>query len=204
MTRIAIITGSTRPGRKSRTVAEWVHDHAQKRAGVDFEIVDIAEFRLPLLDESLPSSMGRYEHKHTRAWAAAVDKHDGYIFVAPEYGHSISGALKNALDFLGPEWQDKAAGFVGYGAVEGARAVEHLRLIAAELQIATVRAQVGLSLFTDFENFETFTPSPLRYEQLDATIEQVVRWSKVLAFLRQPERADTLSDNALYSIGAVT
>ncbi|WP_150461998.1 NADPH-dependent FMN reductase [Nesterenkonia ebinurensis] len=190
--KIGIITGSTRPGRKSLAIAQWVQQHAQQRTDADFDIVDIAEFKLPLLDEAIPSSAGQYEHTHTQNWAAAIDSYDGYIFVAPEYGHSISGALKNALDFVGPEWNDKAAGFVCYGAGEGVRAGEHLRLIAAELQMATVRAQVGLSLHSDFKNFETFSPVPLRNQQLDLMVEQVIRWSTALARLREVERGDSL------------
>ena len=92
------------------------------------------------------------------AWAAKIDSFDAYVFVTPEYNHSSSGALKNAIDFLYREWNDKVAGFVSYGSVGGARAVEHLRFVMAELSVATVRAQVALSLFTDFENFSVFQP----------------------------------------------
>ena len=162
--RIAIILGSTRPGRNGEAVAKWVYEIAQKRSDAAFELVDIKDFNLPLLDEPVPPSMGQYSKPHTKAWAAKIASFDGYVFVSPEYNHGISGALKNAIDFLFAEWNNKAAGFVSYGSVGGARAVEHLRLVLAEVQIATVRNQVMLPLFTEFENFSAFKPDP-RHEQ---------------------------------------
>src|SRR6202012_2946455 len=130
---------------KSEVVGHWVLEQARKRTDAEFEIVDIAHYNLPLLDEPMPPSTGRYEKSHTKAWSAPCAGLDGYIFVTPEYNHGTSGALKNAIDFVFKEWNDKAAGFVGYGSVGGARAVEQLRVVLAECQIATVRAQVGLS-----------------------------------------------------------
>ena len=128
MLKIAIITGSTRPGRKSEAVARWVYDIAAKRSDASFEVVDIAAFDLPLLDEAVPPIMNQYAKPHTKAWAAKIATFDAFVFVTPEYNHSTSGALKNAIDFLYREWNDKAAGFVGYGGAGGTRAVEHLRL----------------------------------------------------------------------------
>ena len=108
--------------------------------------MDIKDFNLPLLDEPVPPSQGKYSKEHTKKWAAKIASFDGYVFVTPEYNHGISGRLKNAIDFLYAEWNNKAAGFVGYGSAGGARAVEHLRLVMAEVQVATVRNQVALSL----------------------------------------------------------
>jgi len=102
--------------------------------------VDIADYHLPLLDEPLSPMLGQYTHAHTKAWAQTIASFDAYVFVTPEYNHSTSGALKNALDYLYHEWNNKAAGFVSYGGAGGVRAVEHLRLILAELMVATVRA----------------------------------------------------------------
>ena len=117
MLRIAIITGSTRPGRLNEAVARWVYDIAAKRSDASFEVVDIAAFDLPLLDEAFPPTMNQYAKPHTKAWAAKIATFDAFVFVTPEYNHSTSGALKNAIDFLFREWNDKAAGFVGYGGV---------------------------------------------------------------------------------------
>src|SRR5438094_4954128 len=160
MLRIAIIIGSTRPGRKAEAVAKWVYEIAQKRTDAEFEIVDIKDFDLPLLDEPVSPIMGQYTHQHTKIWSAKIASFDAYVFVTPEYNHGTSGALKNAIDFLYHEWVNKAAGFVSYGGAAGARAAEQLRLVLAEVQIATVRNQVLLSLFTDFENFSVFKLLP--------------------------------------------
>src|SRR5471032_2897899 len=159
MLRIAILVGSTRPGRVGEAVGKWAYGIARKSNDAEFELVDIAKFELPLLDEPVPASFGRYSHPHTRAWSAKIAAFDGYVFVTPKYNHGTSAALKNAIDFLYQEWANKVAGFIGYGATLGARAVEHLRLVMASLHVATVTAQVGLSLFTDFESFSTFKPA---------------------------------------------
>lgn len=184
MTRIAIIIGSTRPGRKADAVAQWVFEHARQRTDAQFEVVDIASFNLPLLDEPVPPSMGQYSKQHTKDWAAKIDGFDGFVFVSPEYNHSTSGALKNAIDYLYKEWNNKAAGFVSYGSVGGARAIEHLRGIAAELQIATVRNQVMLSLFTDFENFSSFKPGPHQQKSLEGMLDQLIPWANALRSVR--------------------
>src|SRR3989441_2143348 len=157
--RIAIIIGSTRPGRNGEAVAKWVYEIAQKRTDAEFELVDIKDFNLPLLDEPVPPIMGQYSKPHTKAWAAKVGSFDGYVFVTPEYNHGISGALKNAIDFLFREWNDEAAGFVSYGGAGGARAGEQLRLVLAGVQMATGRNPVLLSMFTDFGNYNGFKPN---------------------------------------------
>lgn len=184
MLTIAIVVGSTRPGRKSPAVAQWVLDIAKQRSDATFELLDIADFKLPLLDEAVPPSMGKYAHEHTRAWAAAVARVDGFVFVTPEYNHSVPAALKNAIDFVYKEWNNKAAGFVAYGSAGGTRAVEHLRGILAETMTATVRAQVMLSLFTDFEHYTTFKPAERHVASVNAMLDQLVAWSGALKPLR--------------------
>jgi NAD(P)H-dependent FMN reductase len=104
--------------------------------------------------------------------------------VTAEYNHGIPGALKNAIDFLYREWNNKAAGFVSYGGVGGIRSVEHLRLVMAELQVADVRGQVALSFFTDFENFTRFKPAPYQEQALNTLIDQVTAWGTALKALR--------------------
>lgn len=184
MLKIAIIIGSTRPGRVGESVARWVADLAQKRSDAEFETVDLEDFNLPLLDEPRPPSMGDYAHEHTRAWAAKVASFDAYVFITPEYNHGIPGALKNALDFVYAEWNNKAAGFVGYGSAGGVRAVEQMRLVMAELQVATVRSQAMLSLFTDFENMTVFKPHPRHEKSINTMLDQLVAWGGALKTLR--------------------
>lgn len=185
MIKIAVIVGSTRPGRKALDVAKWVLDIAKLRGDAGFELVDIADFNLPLLDEEVPPSMGQYKQEHTKRWAATIAGFDGFVFVTPEYNHGTSGALKNAIDFLFAEWNNKAAGFVGYGSAGGARAVESLRLVMGELMIADVRAQVMLSLFSDFEHYTTFKPAEHHERSLTTVLDQVVAWSGALQRLRE-------------------
>jgi NAD(P)H-dependent FMN reductase len=184
MLRIGIILGSTRPGRNTEAVARWVFDQAQQRGDAHYELVDIAEYGLPLLDEPIPPSQHKYSKDHTKRWAEKIASLDGFVFVTPEYNHSTSAALKNAIDFLYVEWNNKAAGFVSFGSAGGLRAVEHLRGIMAELQIADVRSQVALSLFTDFEHFKTFKPQPLHLNSLKSMFDQLLAWSGAMKTLR--------------------
>ncbi|MFE4415233.1 NADPH-dependent FMN reductase [Streptomyces sp. NPDC056821] len=184
MTKIGIILGSTRPGRNGEAVAHWVYEQAAQRTDAEFELVDLADFKLPLLDEVYPPSMGQYDQPHTQDWAQKIASFDGFVIVTPEYNRSVPGALKNAIDFLYAEWTNKAVGFVSYGATGGTRAVEHLRLIAGELQMADVRTQVALSLFNDFENFSDFKPLDMQRATLTTTLDQVISWTNALAPLR--------------------
>jgi NAD(P)H-dependent FMN reductase len=182
--RIGIILGSTRPNRNGEQVARWVLDIATERADAEFELVDLRDFPLPHLDEPLPPSLGQYQGDHTKEWAAKVASFDGFVIVTPEYNHSTSGVLKNALDYLYAEWNNKAVGFVSYGVAGGARAVEHLRLVGGELQMADVRQQVALSLITEFENFSVFKPGDYNLPALRTLFDQVIAWSGALAVLR--------------------
>jgi NAD(P)H-dependent FMN reductase len=166
-------------------VANWVLEIARKRSDAEYEIVDIKDYELPLLDEPIPPSMGKYQQPHTKRWATKIASLDAFVFVSPEYNHGIPAALKNAIDFLFAEWHHKAAGFVSYGGAGGARAVEQLRPVLAEVHVATVRAQVLLSLMTDFENFTTFKPAPHHEPLVAAVLDQVLAWGGALKPLRQ-------------------
>jgi NAD(P)H-dependent FMN reductase len=196
MLRIAIIIGSTRPGRKAEAVGKWVYEIAQKRNDAEFELVDIKDFDLPLLDEPMSPIMGQYTQEHTKTWSAKIASFDAYVFVTPEYNHGTSAALKNAIDFLYHEWVNKAAGFVSYGGAGGARAVEQLRLVMAEVQIATVRNQVLLSMFTDFENFSVFKPAPQHEKSVNAMLDQVIAWGGALKALRKKQTQDAVESTA--------
>lgn len=185
MIRIGVIVGSTRPNRNGEQVATWVYDVASRRGDAEFEVVDLRDYPLPHLDEPLPAARStQYLHAHTRAWADKIASFDGFVIVTPEYNHSISGVLKNALDYLYAEWNNKAVGFVGYGGPGGARATEHLRLICGALQMGDVPQQVGLSLQTDFENSSIFKPGEYNVAALERLLDQVIAWTKALAPLR--------------------
>jgi NAD(P)H-dependent FMN reductase len=182
--KVGIILGSTRPGRNGEAVSQWTYETANKRSDADFELVDIRDFNLPLLDEPIPPSMGQYTKEHTKIWSAKIDSFDAYVFVTAEYNHGIPGALKNAIDFLFKEWNNKVAGFVSYGGAGGVRAVEQLRLVMAELKVATVRTQVQLSLHTDFENFTKFKPAPFQEKAANTMLDEVIAWGGALKVLR--------------------
>lgn len=173
--KIGIITGSTREGRVSPQVASWVFDYASKHGLAHFEVIDIKDFDLPFLGTGFNEGVTAFQNK--------LKEMDAFIFVVAEYNHSITGALKNALDWARDEWHNKSAGIVSYGSVGGARAAEHLRGILGELKIADVRSHVLLSLFTDFEG-QTFKPQALHQANLNALIEQVIQWGTALKTIR--------------------
>lgn len=175
---IGIILGSTRQGRVSPQVGEWVKGIADARGDANYEIVDIADFKLPLLGET-------DSYAEAQAWAAKLAPLDGFVFIVQEYNHSLTGALKNALDSAREEWNNKAAGIVSYGSAGGVRAAEHLRGILGELSVADVRVHPLLSLFTDFENGSVFKPADLHIANVNAMLDQVLAWSGALKTLRQ-------------------
>ncbi|MGH3656573.1 MAG: NADPH-dependent FMN reductase, partial [Micromonosporaceae bacterium] len=109
-TTLAVIVGSVRPGRRGEAIARWVQQRAEQRNGTVVELVDIADYQLPVLDEPSPAAYGRdsYEMPHTKAWSDTIARYDAYLFVTPEYNRSIPGPLKNAIDYLYQEWHNKA------------------------------------------------------------------------------------------------
>jgi NAD(P)H-dependent FMN reductase len=185
MVRIGIILGSTRPNRIGEQVARWVHDVASRREDAEFELLDLRDYPLPHLDEPHSAMMSHYQNEHTKGWADKIESFGGFVIVTPEYNHSISGVLKNALDHLYAEWNNKAVGIVSHGGADGARAADHLRQMAGELQMADVRQQVTLFLLTDFENFRTLTPTEHSQQSLTTLLDQVIARSSALAPLRQ-------------------
>ncbi len=182
--KIAIILGSTRPGRKGKAVADWVLAKASGRTSANYDLIDLADYPLPHLDEAIPPSLGQYAGEHTKAWAATIGAYDGFIFVTPEYNHSTSGVLKNAIDYLYAEWNNKAAAFVSYGSLGGARAIEHLRAICSELQIAHVRQQLSFSLFSDFRDFSDFNPAAVHDDSAEVLFGQLETWSDAMKSVR--------------------
>src|SRR6476620_2249035 len=176
--KIGIILGSTRQGRVSPQVGEWVKGIADKRGDANYEIVDIADFNLPFLFTTDGSEPG------IAAWGEKINSLDGFVFIVQEYNHSITGALKNALDSAQAQWNNKAAGMVSYGSTGGARAAEHLRGILGELAVADVRTHPTLSLFTDFENGSDFKPQDLHLDNVNMMLDQVISWSTALKTVR--------------------
>ncbi|HWH07220.1 MAG TPA: NAD(P)H-dependent oxidoreductase [Candidatus Paceibacterota bacterium] len=145
MINIKILAGSTRPNRFNIQAAKWIYELAQQRDDMEVELIDLAELDLPFLDEPIPPSQNKYSNEHTKAWSKRIADSDGFIFVTPEYNHSYSPALKNAIDYLFFEWHYKPVSFISYGSLAGgARAVEHLRGVAAEVRLFDLREQIML------------------------------------------------------------
>jgi NAD(P)H-dependent FMN reductase len=174
---IGIILGSTRNGRVSPQVGNWVKSIADERQDAIYEIVDIKDYHLPLLGET-------DEVEAIAEWNKLLNSLDAFVFIVAEYNHSISGALKNALDLAREAWNNKSAGIVSYGSTGGARAAEHLRGILGELQVADVRVHPTLSLFTDFENFSVFKPQELHKANVNQMLDQVNKWGRALKAIR--------------------
>lgn len=184
--KIAIIVGSIRQGRTGSSVGQWVKEQADGyESEATFDLLELADFDVPLLTEpTVPGAAKReYEDPKTRAWGRTIDQYDGFVFVTPEYNHGIPGAFKNAFDVIYPEWNHKPVGFVSYGADAGVRAVEHWRTVAANALMVGVRAQLSMSVFTDFHD-GTFTPQDRRPGELETLFGQVTSMAKALAPLR--------------------
>lgn len=175
--KIGIILGSTRDGRVSPQVGSWVKGIADARNDATYEIVDIKDYKLPLLGEA-------GDYSGAARWTKKLAELDGFIFIVQEYNHSLTGALKNALDMARDEWNNKSAGIVSYGSAGGSRAAEHLRGILGELQVADVRSHTLLSLFTDFENGVTFKPAALHLTNVNVMLDQLLAWGSALKTVR--------------------
>jgi NAD(P)H-dependent FMN reductase len=157
MTVISVIVGSTRQGRFSEKPAQWIFQRLKNRGGVDARLLDLRDFPMPFFDQPVPPAMpGRppYENEVVKKWTAEIARSDGFIFVTPEYNYGTSAVLKNALDWVYPEWNRKAAAFVSYGSAMGARGVQQLRLTAIELQLAPVRFSVYIPVATLWAHFQ--------------------------------------------------
>ena len=173
--KIGIIEGSVREGRAAPAVARWVEEGAAGRPGVELVHINLADFNLPLLYEPVPPVMlnRQYDSEAARAWSQVIDSCDGFIFVAPEYNRSISGALKNAIDWLAPEWMNKVAAVVGYGSDGGPRGIEQLRMVLANFNMYVIRSQVSLSIFTDLVD-GVLQPNEIKQGDLTTMVDQLV------------------------------
>ncbi len=182
MIKLAVIAGSTRPGRFNNQPATWAYELAKKRSDVDVELIDLAEVNLPLLDEPVPPKMQQYSKEHTKQWSAKIDSKDAFLIISPEYNHSIPAALKNALDYIFYEWNYKPVGFISYGSTAGgARAVEHLRGVAGELKMYDIREQLPLADY--WENLDEtgkFKFTERHDTAANEIIEQLIFWAGVM------------------------
>lgn len=183
MLKIAVVTTSIREGRVGLDVANWALNYANSRndKGVSYELVDLADFDLPVLGaasttETQQADIGR--------WIEKMGEFDGYVFAVAEYNHAVTGAIKNATDYLKEGFYNKAAAFVGYGGLGGIRAIENFRVILAELQVATVQKTVNFLLATDFENYTKFAPNSYHLDGAKIMLDQLTNWAGALKTIR--------------------
>lgn len=186
MVKIGIITGSTRDTRVNLQVAEWVKALAEANSDATFELVDIKEYDLPHFNESVPPLMAnrQYGNPKVQAWSAKIDELDGFIFVTPEYNKSITGALKDAIDHISPEWNNKSAAIVSYGSTNGIAASYSLRQMLSSLRLATISTNLGFNIYTDFEQFSTFKPSSVHDATALNLVKDVVLWAQAMKTIR--------------------
>jgi NAD(P)H-dependent FMN reductase len=186
--RIGIVIGSTRPSRFGDKPAAWIHGIASQRTDLDFEVIDLRDYPLPLFDEPGSPAWGPIENKLVQRWAAKLAGFDGFILVTPEYNHGMSAVLKNALDYAYKEWVRKPVAFVGYGGVGAARAIEQLRLVVAELQMVSVRNAVHIAA-ADFLGLwrqgKSFGDVPHLAEAAAAMLEELAWWTRALKVARE-------------------
>ncbi len=183
MLKIGIVLGSVREGRNGKAVADWTITKSKSTSTeikAEYEVVDLADYDLPFLGTNPTES----QEKAIQEWSNKIDSFDGYIFITAEYNHGVSGAFKNALDFLKPELNNKAVAFVGYGGLGAARAIENLRVIVAEQGLASTQKNINFSLMTDFINMSEFTPAVYHDSEVDELLEQLLSWSNALKTLR--------------------
>lgn len=181
---------STRPGRKGTAVASWFEEHARRHGKFHIEIVDLAEVNLPLMNEPEHPRFRRYQHEHTKAWSARIERAQAFVFVTPEYNFSTPPSLVNALDYLVHEWAYKAVGFVSYGGVSGGvRSVQMTKQIVSALKMVPLAEAVSLPFFARFIDATTgaFVPDELQAKAAVTMLDELFRWTEALRVLRSPQ-----------------
>lgn len=187
--KVKIILGSTREGRFGDKPAHWIFDEAKKQKGADVELLDLRDYPLPFFNDAVSPAYrkGKHPNETVAKWAEKIGEADAFIVVTPEYNHGYSAVLKNAIDHVFHEWNNKPVSFVAYGGVGGARAVEQLRLVAVELQMAPLRAAVHIpapwTLLDEKGNLKdgAFAPFTQGAENL---LKQLVWWADALRSAR--------------------
>ena len=189
MSVISIIVGSVRQGRFAEKPAQWIFEHLRQR-DVDARLLDLKDYPMPFFDAPAPAAMpGRpaYENAVVQRWTQAIAASDGFVIIAPEYNHGPSAVLKNAIDWVYPEWQRKAVAFVGYGSVGGARAIEQLREIAVEVQLAPIRSAIHVPVAALYAHFQSQEVMPHLAELVpaaDQMIDDLLWWTNALKSAR--------------------
>ena len=187
MPRLMIIIASTRPDRGGQPIADWFIRRASDHDGFDLDVVDLAELKLPPLDEPHHPRLRQYTQRHTREWSEQVGAADAFVFVTPEYNHGYPSSLKLAIDYLHHEWRYKPVGFVSYGGVAaGTRSVEQLQQVVTAVRMMPVIEQVNIPFFQQFIDEDGVVHANEVMEQAsDAMLDQIVRLEATLRPLRE-------------------
>lgn len=185
--KLQSIICSTRPGRVGPAVAHWFHERAQDHARFDAQLVDLADFALPIYDEPHHPTQQRYEHEHTKRWAASVAGADAYVFVLPEYNYSPPPSFVNALDFVYREWNYKPCGFVSYGGISGGlRAAQQAKLQATTLKMMPMVEGVMIPYVARHIESGRLQPSEAIDQAAVALLDELLKWAQALASMRAP------------------
>jgi NAD(P)H-dependent FMN reductase len=184
--RLQVVIASTRPGRIGPVIGDWFVQQAKAHGGFDVEVADLAELNLPFHDEPAHPMTGRYEHEHTREWSRIVDAADAFVFVMPEYNHSFSAPLKNALDYLNREWAYKPVAFVSYGGVSGGmRAVAGIKQVVATLRMVPVVDAVTIPMVRTMLDEQGFHPTPIVADSATVVLDELAKLAPALAGVRE-------------------
>lgn len=186
MIKIQVIIGSTREGRFGDKVAQWIFDTLKQKPDVEAELIDLRDWPLPFFNEAVSPSMneGKYANELAAKWAQKIGEADGYIMITPEYNHGYSAVLKNAIDYVYKEWNNKPVAFVGYGSVGGARAIEQLREVAVELQMTPIRNGVYIPGYWSYLDESGNLKTEQFQKAADSTIDQLIWWAQALKSAR--------------------
>jgi NAD(P)H-dependent FMN reductase len=182
---LTVIVGSIRPGRAGQPIAEWFIDRARSHGGFEVEVADLAEIRLPLMEEPNHPRLREYTSKHTREWSARIDRADAIVFITPEYNYGYPATIKNAIDYLHQEWKDKPAGFVSYGGIAaGTRAVQQLKQVITTLKMVPVMENVNIPFHAQFVRDGRFHANDVLEQAATAMLDELLRLDGALHLLR--------------------
>lgn len=184
--KIQVILGSTRDGRRGGMVANWVNGLAKARTDAEFEFIDLKEWNLPFYNDPKNPSTGEYSFDYTKKWSEKISEGDGYLIITPEYNHGYPAPLKNALDLLYKEWNNKPIAFVSYGgSAGGARAVEQLKQVAVELEMVPLQMGVSLIRFPQFFDEQGNIKDPVMNDRVNKLFDELIKWTENLKVIRE-------------------
>lgn len=185
---IGVIVASTRPNRYGKQIADWVRTVTDQDDSAAYTYLDLKDIDLPFFDEPKLPAQGDYEYEHTKQWAEQVGVQDGFFIITCEYNHGVPAPLKNALDTLFAEWQNKPVGFLGYGAMGGARVIEQLVCITTNLDMIPQNSSgkgTHIMLFQSLDETGKFVANDHHERSLKKNLANLVKWARVMKKVRQ-------------------